>query len=107
MTTYIRQYDLSAGDEIVLYKDENEELHITHTRIKTEYIVSERTLKIGNEWKSSKSRRIEMEEKIIVNPDPKRMAEGLRDTGYSFNTSVADLIDNSIAAESQKNKDMD
>lgn len=35
----------------------------------------------------------------IVEPDPKRMIEGLRDTGYSFNTAVADLIDNSIAAE--------
>ncbi len=31
-------------------------------------------------------------------PDPKRMIEGLRDTGYEFHTSVADLIDNSIAA---------
>lgn len=40
-----------------------------------------------------------MAECIIVDPDPKRMAEGLRDTGYSFNTAVADLIDNSIAAE--------
>ena len=40
-----------------------------------------------------------MAEGIIVEPDPKRMIEGLRDTGYSLNTAVADLIDNSIAAE--------
>lgn len=40
-----------------------------------------------------------MAEGIIVNPDPRRMIEGLRDTGYSFNTAVADLIDNSLAAE--------
>jgi hypothetical protein len=31
-------------------------------------------------------------------PDPKRVAEGLRDTGYSFNTAIADIVDNSIAA---------
>ncbi len=37
-------------------------------------------------------------EKIEVLPDPKRMIEGLRDTGYEFNTAIADLIDNSIAA---------
>ena len=35
---------------------------------------------------------------IEVLPDPKRMIEGLRDTGYEFNTAIADLIDNSIAA---------
>ena len=37
-------------------------------------------------------------EKLEVVPDPKRMIEGLRDTGYEFNTAIADLIDNSIAA---------
>jgi len=31
-------------------------------------------------------------------PDPSRVAEGLRDTGYEFETAVADIIDNSIAA---------
>jgi hypothetical protein len=39
-----------------------------------------------------------MPEKLEVPPDPTRMIEGLRDTGYQFNTAVADLIDNSIAA---------
>ncbi len=37
----------------------------------------------------------------IVRPDPKRMIEGLRDTGYDFVTAVADIIDNSIAAEAK------
>jgi len=32
-------------------------------------------------------------------PDPARVTEGLRDTGYEFDTAIADLIDNSIAAE--------
>jgi len=32
-------------------------------------------------------------------PDPVRMIEGLRDTGYQFNTAVADVVDNSLAAE--------
>jgi len=39
------------------------------------------------------------ESTTIVLPDPKRMIEGLRDTGYEFHTSVADIIDNSIAAD--------
>lgn len=36
---------------------------------------------------------------IVVLPDPKRMIEGLRDTGYNFETAMADIIDNCIAAE--------
>jgi len=40
-----------------------------------------------------------MAEEIEVLPDPKRLIEGLRDTGYEFDTAVADIIDNSIAAE--------
>lgn len=32
-------------------------------------------------------------------PDPARLVEGLRDTGYQVNTAVADIVDNSIAAE--------
>ncbi len=39
-----------------------------------------------------------MSEKMELLPDPIRMVEGLRDTGYQFNTAVADVIDNSIAA---------
>ena len=35
-------------------------------------------------------------------PDPERVMEGLRDTGYSFNTALADIIDNSIAAEATR-----
>lgn len=40
-------------------------------------------------------------EELEVLPDPKRVMEGLRDTGYQFETAVADLIDNSIAAGSR------
>lgn len=35
-------------------------------------------------------------------PDPERMIEGLRDTGYEFDTAIADIVDNSIAASSTK-----
>jgi len=35
-------------------------------------------------------------------PDPQRMIEGLRDTGYEFNTAIADIVDNSIAANATK-----
>lgn len=37
-------------------------------------------------------------ETIPVEPDVARVTDGLRDTGYEFNTAVADIIDNSIAA---------
>lgn len=42
------------------------------------------------------------ENDIICPPDPERIVEGLRDTGYNFNTAVADIIDNSIAANATK-----
>lgn len=45
-----------------------------------------------------------MEDKIILQPDPARIMEGLRDTGYDFNTAMADLVDNSIAAHATKIK---
>ena len=35
---------------------------------------------------------------IQLVPDPERIIEGLRDTGYEFKTAIADLIDNSITA---------
>jgi hypothetical protein len=34
----------------------------------------------------------------LCRPDPKRIVEGLRDTGYNFNTAIADIVDNSISA---------
>ena len=39
---------------------------------------------------------------VTVIPDPGRTMEGLRDTGYSFETSVADLVDNAIAAHATR-----
>lgn len=42
-----------------------------------------------------------MSETINLPPDAGRMIEGLRDTGYEFNTAVADIIDNSIAADAE------
>lgn len=35
----------------------------------------------------------------ILTPNPARLMESLRDTGYTFNTAMADIVDNSIAAE--------
>lgn len=40
-----------------------------------------------------------LHETIPVAPDVARVTDGLRDTGYEFNTAVADIIDNSIAAK--------
>ena len=37
-------------------------------------------------------------EEIILEPNPARIMEGLRDTGYDFNMALADLVDNSVAA---------
>jgi hypothetical protein len=39
---------------------------------------------------------------VVVQPDPKRMIEGLRDTGYNFETAMADILDNSVAANADK-----
>lgn len=36
-----------------------------------------------------------------VLPDPARLVEGLRDTGYTFNTAISDIVDNSIAARAR------
>lgn len=41
-------------------------------------------------------------EEIELPPDPERVIVGLRDTGYEFNTAVADIVDNSIAASATK-----
>lgn len=38
----------------------------------------------------------------VVPPSAIRTIEGLRDTGYEFNTAMADIIDNSIAANATK-----
>jgi hypothetical protein len=37
-----------------------------------------------------------------VQPDPERVIEGLRDTGYQLETAIEDIIDNSIAADATK-----
>lgn len=42
------------------------------------------------------------EKHISVPPDVARISEGLRDTGYNFNAAIADIIDNSIAANAHK-----
>jgi hypothetical protein len=39
---------------------------------------------------------------MILNPNPARLIEGLRDTGYDFNTALADIIDNSVDARASK-----
>lgn len=36
---------------------------------------------------------------VTVEPNVRRMIEGLRDTGYSFEAAIADIVDNSITAE--------
>ncbi len=41
-------------------------------------------------------------EEIELQPDPERVIVGLRDTGYEFTTAVADIVDNSIAANATK-----
>lgn len=37
-----------------------------------------------------------------IQPDAARVIQGLRDTGYQFNTAVADVVDNSVAADASK-----
>lgn len=40
-------------------------------------------------------------EEFELPPDPERVIVGLRDTGYEFETAVADIVDNSIAANAR------
>lgn len=40
-------------------------------------------------------------EEFELAPDPERVIVGLRDTGYEFETAVADIVDNSIAANAE------
>lgn len=46
--------------------------------------------------------RFDSVEETACPPDAARVMEGLRDTGYDFNTAIADIVDNSIAAEATK-----
>ena len=43
-----------------------------------------------------------MSKSQVLPPDPSRLIEGLRDTGYDFNTALADIVDNSIDAQATK-----
>ena len=43
-----------------------------------------------------------LENEVLCPPDPERIVNGLRDTGYNFNTAMADIIDNSIAAKANQ-----
>jgi hypothetical protein len=43
-----------------------------------------------------------MTRKQNLPPNPARLIEGLRDTGYDFNTALADIVDNSIDAGATK-----
>lgn len=43
-----------------------------------------------------------MNELHEITPDPARITESLRDTGYTLNTAIADLVDNSIAADADR-----
>ena len=39
---------------------------------------------------------------LILPPNPAKLIEGLRDTGYNFNTALADIVDNSVDAKATK-----
>lgn len=41
-------------------------------------------------------------QEITLRPDPKRLIESLRDTGYDFNSAMADVVDNSVDAGATK-----
>jgi hypothetical protein len=49
-----------------------------------------------------KTNNTSMIDQVVLPPDPERVVEGLRDTGYTFNTAMADIIDNSISAHATK-----
>lgn len=43
-----------------------------------------------------------MAEKHTLPPNPSRLIEGLRDTGYDFSTALADIVDNSVDAGAKR-----
>lgn len=43
-----------------------------------------------------------LKEPKVMEPSAARLVESLRDTGYTFTTSVADIVDNSVSAEADK-----
>lgn len=43
-----------------------------------------------------------MGKKLTLPPNPARLIEGLRDTGYDFNMGLADVVDNSVDAGASK-----
>ena len=45
-----------------------------------------------------------MTTKVSVAPSARRLTRSLRDIGYSFESAIADLVDNSIAADATKIK---
>jgi hypothetical protein len=48
--------------------------------------------------------RFTMTTKVSVAPSARRLTRSLRDIGYSFESAIADLVDNSIAADATKIK---
>ena len=49
------------------------------------------------------SGRVDMSvETVQLNPEPSILIESLRDIGYSFNSALADIVDNSITANATK-----
>ena len=48
------------------------------------------------------SEEIEIIDRVDNPPNPSRLIESLRDSGYSFNTAIADIVDNSIVAQAEK-----
>ncbi len=57
---------------------------------------------VNNPAKTADANVIEEKFDDEILPDADRVAFGLRDTGYDFNTAVADIIDNSITAGASK-----
>jgi hypothetical protein len=45
---------------------------------------------------------LEITDEDIIRPSAARLVESLRDTGYTFTTSVADIVDNSVSAKATK-----
>lgn len=43
-----------------------------------------------------------MTDEIELTPEPRILIESLRDIGYSFNSALADIIDNSITAHARE-----
>jgi hypothetical protein len=108
MTAFLRTNKLREGDALVFWRDSTNTRRLSIRRREKptavpeaeRYVETALPLSIPQPAETNREGQGgQMEQRSTeVTPDPARMVESLRDTGYTFSTAIADLVDNSVAA---------